>query len=80
MRFLDPPPYLLGGERHFEIGDAERRKRIERRAHHGGRRGNRAGFAAALRTKGIVRAGLALVAFGNEERQMIGAHERVVNE
>jgi hypothetical protein len=44
----NPLPHLLGCERHVEIGDAEGRERIERRADH--RRGRADGirFPAAL--------------------------------
>ena len=79
-RLLDPPPHLLRRDRHFEVGDAEAGERVERGAHDRGGRADRAGFAAALGAERIVGTGLAFVAFGDEQRQIVGARHRVVHE
>src|SRR5262249_35235412 len=52
LRLPDPPPDLLGCQRHVEIGDAKSRERIEGRADDGGGGGGIAGghMVSPLRT------------------------------
>ena len=54
--------------------------RPERSADQRGGRTDRAGLAAALGAERIVRAGLALVAFGDQVGQVVGAGDGVVHE
>src|SRR6266487_2024593 len=57
LRLPNPPPYLLAGERHVEVGDAEGGERIEHRADHRRRRADGPRFPAALGAERIMRAG-----------------------
>src|SRR5262249_54218345 len=80
LRLPNPPPQLLAGKGHIEVGDAEGGERVEHRADHRRGRADGTRFPAALGAERIVGAGLALVAFGDEQRQIVGARHRVVHE
>src|SRR5262245_13322096 len=80
LRLPNLLPHLLGCERHVEIGDAERRDRIERRADHRRGRADGTRFPAALGAKRDVGAGLAFVALSDERREIVRARHRVSHE
>src|SRR5262249_41941855 len=80
LRLPDPPPDLLGCQRHVEIRYAKRRERIEGRADDGGGGAHGTRFATALGAKRVMSARLAFVAFRDERRQIVGSRQRVIHE
>src|SRR5262249_34454122 len=80
LRLPMPPPQLLAGKGHIEVGDAEGGERIEHRADHRRGRADGTRLPAALGAERIVGARLALVALGDEQRQIVRARHRIVHE